>query len=385
MGLAFWLNGLFAPASADSNQQPVWTMARVSVLIVAGAIFTAIALLQFHRSSPNRDIPAPPGQPNGVEPALATWEPAIVVVGGGHGLSTLLRGLKGHTARLTGIVTVADDGGSSGALRRGTGMLPPGDLRRCIAALSEAEPLLTQLFEYRFGGGAGLDGHAFGNLFIAALAQLTGDFVSGVAAASRVLAVNGRILPSSLENVTLWAEVETADGPVLLQGQSRITQSSGRVERVYLRPQDAKGYPDAVQALLRADMIVLGPGSLYTSILPNLLVEEIRAAIGASSALKVYVCNVATQPGETDGYDVRDHVGALEMHLGPGFCDCVLANGQFEVALPNTASQLVALGQGDLPGCRLILGDLVDRQRPWRHDANRLAQTLLSLGREHRT
>jgi len=385
MGLAFWLVGRFAPEGTDPNQQPVWTMARVSVLIVAGAIFAAIALLQFHRASPTRDEPKPSAPLDDIEPTHSTWQPAIVVVGGGHGLSTLLRGLKAYTTHLTGIVTVAEDGGSSGALRRGTGMLPPGDLRRCIAALSEAEPLLTQLFEYRFGGGAGLDGHAFGNLFIAALAQLTGDFVSGVAAASRVLAVNGRILPSSLDNVALWAEVESDDGPALLQGQSRIARSSGRVERVYLRPQDAKGYPDAVQALLQADMIVLGPGSLYTSILPNLLVEEIRAAIGASSALKVYVCNVATQPGETDGYDVRDHVHALEEHLGAGFCDCVLANGQFEVALPNAASQLVPLGQGELPECRLILGDLVDRQRPWRHDADKLAQTLLSLGQEHRT
>ena len=209
------------------------------------------------------------------------------------------------------------------------------------------------------------------------------DFVSGVAAASRVLAVHGRLLPSSLDNVELWAEVETVDGPVLLQGQSRIASSQGRVERVYLRPQDAKGYPAAVQALLQADMIVLGPGSLYTSLLPNLLVDDIRNAIGAATALKVYVCNVATQPGETDGYDVRDHVQALEMHLGPGFCDRVLANGQFDIALPNAASQLVALGQGETAGCRLVLADLVDRQRPWRHDADKLAQTLLALGQEH--
>ena len=259
-------------------------------------------------------------------------------------------------------------------------MLPPGDLRRCIAALSEAEPLLTQLFEYRFGGGAGLDGHAFGNLFIAALAQLTGDFVSGVAAASRVLAVNGRILPSSLDNVALWAEVDTDDGPTLLQGQSRIASSSGRVERVYLSPQDAKGYPDAVQALLQADMIVLGPGSLYTSILPNLLVEEIRAAIGASSALKVYVCNVATQPGETDGYDIGDHVAAIEKHIGGGVFGLVLANDRLpEKTAASAGTQWVPVSSGDGAPYQLVTADLIDEEYPWRHDSRKLARQVMEL------
>lgn len=379
-------------ATAFAPQQPLPTfiylitlqffdqVTRALLMVVSGALFVAIALYQLNRRCrPTAPIASPAANREPATPVAR--EPAVVVLGGGHGLSTLLHGLKPHTTRLTAIVTVADDGGSSGALRRGTGMLPPGDLRRCIAALSEAEPLITQLFEYRFGQGAGLDGHAFGNLFIAALAQITGDFVSGVSAASRVLAVHGRIVPSSLDNIELWAEVETPSGPTLLQGQSRISQAPGRLERVYIRPETAKGYPEAIRALLEADMIVMGPGSLYTSILPNLLVGDIRDAIRVAPALKVFVCNVATQPGETDGYDVRDHVAALEEHLGQGFCDCVLANATTDLSLPNASSRMVQLGQGELT-CQLVLDDLVDRQQPWRHDASRLGDALMALCHE---
>jgi len=310
--------------------------------------------------------------------------PRIVALGGGHGLSTLLRGLKRHTSNLTAIVTVADDGGSSGVLRRELGLLPPGDLRNCIIALAEAEPLMTRLFQYRFGRGTGLGGHAFGNLFIAALASVTGDFAKAVSEAGRVLAVQGRILPSSLENVVLCAEVRGPDNPDgdprLICGQSSIARAGGSVERVYLQPSEVKGYPEATRAILHADMIVMGPGSLYTSVLPNLLITDIGNAIRASPALKAYVCNVATQPGETDGYDAGDHLRALRDHLGTGFCDYVVVN-------TNTAFQL-ATGSGStmvrprFPAAdepKIVMEDVVDRDLPWRHDPVRVAGSLMRL------
>lgn len=313
-----------------------------------------------------------------------TQGPRIVALGGGHGLSTLLRGLKVRTDDLTAIVTVADDGGSSGVLREELGLLPPGDLRDCIVALAEAEPLMTQLLQYRFGRGTGLEGHAFGNLFIAALAEITGDFESAIAKASHVLAVRGRILPSSLENVRLCAEVRErgkpkAD-PFVVYGQSRIAKARGVIERVYLVPSNVKGYPEAIRALLHAEMIVLGPGSLYTSVLPNLLVADIRNAIRASPALKVYVCNVATQPGETDDYTAEDHVRALCEHLGPGLCEYVLVNSNTNFQLPpHSGSVMVQPCCTEADGHRVILEDLVDRELPWRHDPSKLAEALMRL------
>ncbi|MBC7235352.1 MAG: YvcK family protein [Chloroflexi bacterium] len=328
------------------------------------------------------------------EHAKAAQRPRIVALGGGHGLSTLLRGLKHQPCDLTAIVTVADDGGSSGVLRRETGMLPPGDLRRCIAALAEAEPLMSQLFEYRFGRGAGLDGHAFGNLFIAAMAGIMGDFERGLGEASRVLKVKGRVFPASLENVALCAEVCLPDGEtrLVVQGQSQIAKAGGIVERVYLQPNEPKAYPAAIGALLSADMILLGPGSLYTSVLPNMLVPDILHAIRASTAFKVYVCNVATQPGETTGYTAGDHVWALAEHMGGKFgecVDCVLANGNTAFSWHSTVASTMVLptlesgiGRPDQPECTLILEDLVDRALPWRHDADRLAEALMRLWRE---
>jgi uncharacterized cofD-like protein len=325
------------------------------------------------------------------QPAGAAQDrgPRVVALGGGHGLSTLLRGLKDLHCDLTAIVTVADDGGSSGVLRRETGMLPPGDLRRCIAALAEAEPLMTQLFEYRFGRGAGLDGHAFGNLFIAAMAGIMGDFERGVSEVSRVLAVKGRVLPSSLDHLLLCAEVCTSDansGRVLVKGQSQIAAAHGMVERVYLQPSEPKGYPLAISALLGADLILLGPGSLYTSIIPNLLVPDILAALHAAQALKVYICNVATQPGETADYTVGDHVRALADHMAGGACDCVLANGNTDLVLPPTSGSAMVLPTfegapdvGDGTAWRLVMEDLVDHALPWRHDPAKLASAALRL------
>jgi uncharacterized cofD-like protein len=307
--------------------------------------------------------------------------PRIVAIGGGHGLAVLLRGLKRHTANLTAIVTVADDGGSSGRLRRELGVLPPGDFRNCIAALADDEALTTQLFQYRFGDSSGLNGHSFGNLFITAMAEVTGSFERAILESGRVLAVRGHALPSTLQDVKLMADLRTEPAGVSrVSGESSITEAKGAIERVYLEPDDAKAYPEAVRALLEADLIVAGPGSLYTSVLPNLLVPDMARAVQASRALKVYVCNVATQCGETDGFHAGDHAAALEAHVGKGLFPIVLANDNLDVdfdAPPGV--ELVAVDFPPDTGYRVVTADLVDPAHPWRHDSDKLAQAVLRL------
>ncbi|MGD8996525.1 MAG: YvcK family protein [Anaerolineae bacterium] len=316
--------------------------------------------------------------------------PRIVAIGGGHGLATLLRGLKGHTANITAIVTVADDGGSSGRLRRELGVLPPGDFRNCIAALADDEALTTHLFQYRFGNGSGLNGHSFGNLFITAMAEVTGSFERAILESGRVLAVQGQVLPSTLRDVTLTADLRAApcaqaqEGPSArlsrVSGESRIPEAQGAIQRVYLDPSDAPAYPGALRALLNADLIVAGPGSLYTSVLPNLLVPGVAQAVASSPACKVYVCNVATQRGETDGYSVADHVAALEAHVQGGLFPIVLANDNLDVDFESSPGvELVAPEIPPDAEYRVVASDLVDRLYPWRHDSNKLARTLLRL------
>jgi uncharacterized cofD-like protein len=317
--------------------------------------------------------------------------PKVVAIGGGHGLNTLLRGLKEYTDHITAIVTAADDGGSSGRLRRELGILPPGDFRDCMAALSDAEGLVTQLFQFRFADNTDLSGHSFGNLYLTAMTAITGSFESALEESSRVLAVRGRVVPSTLAQVTLGAEVlspepadaERPDGPSRVRqvlGQSNISHTSGRIQRVYLQPEDAPAYPEAIRAILDADMIVIGPGSLYTSVLPNLLVRDLHAALRSASALKVYVCNVATELGETAGYDVADHVEALADHVGRDLFSVVLANGNVMAdRSPGGGAEWVH-PPADEPGrFRLILADLVDPLHPWRHDPIKLAQALMAL------
>jgi len=305
--------------------------------------------------------------------------PRIVAIGGGTGLSTLLRGLKAHTANLTAVVTVADDGGSSGRLRRSLGVLPPGDFRNCIAALADDEALTTQLFQYRFGAGPEFGGHSFGNLFITAMSEVTGSFETALLESSRVLAIRGQVLPATLQDVTLVGELgEAGKQPSRVEGESQITQREGAIQRVYLQPDDAPAFPGAIRAILEADLIVLGPGSLYTSLLPNLLVRDLTAAIAASRAEKVYVCNTATQPGETDGYSVRDHVSAIERHTRPGLFPTVLANarqmGELLPGLDWVANEPALNGQH-----RVLAADVADEERPWRHDAAKLATALINL------
>ena len=310
--------------------------------------------------------------------------PHIVAIGGGHGLSTLLRGLKTYTRKLTAIVTVADDGGSSGRLRETFGILPPGDIRNCLAALSNDEQMLTQLFRYRFSGAGGLDGHSFGNLFITALADLTGSFESAIAESGKVLSVSGRVLPSTLHDVKLVADMELPNSlnQIRVEGESRIPKMAGRVRRVWLEPNDAPAFPPTLKAVLNADMIVVGPGSLYTSLLPNLLVKDLLGAITASRALKVYVCNIATQSGETDVYTCYDHVHALEEHVGESVFKVILCNDNYEGQL-NEGSQFVRADEKTLADSRTRCADLADENFPWRHDSTKLAATLVEILNEY--
>ncbi len=314
--------------------------------------------------------------------------PKIVAIGGGTGLSTLLRGLKEYTDYITAIVTVADDGGSSGRLRRDLGVLPPGDFRQCIAALADSEPLMTSLFQYRFGAGSGLDGHSFGNLFIVAMAGVTGDFERALLESSRVLAVRGQILPSTLKNVTLCAETRgnepESDDLARVAGESEITHRGRPIERVYLDPEHVPAYPGAVRAILDADLIVAGPGSLYTSVLPNLLVDDVKRALEAAQAPKLYVCNIATQPGETNDFSVQDHYDALVQHVGSGIFTHVLANNNFSVHFPEqSASKMVRIRPEGALHFELVQADLIDEGMPWRHDSNKLAQTIIQWNKEN--
>ncbi len=248
--------------------------------------------------------------------------PKIVAIGGGTGLSTLLRGLKQYSSNITAIVTVADDGGSSGRLRREMGILPPGDIRNCIAALADEEKLLTELFQYRFHAGDGLSGHSFGNLFISAMTEITGDLEQAIDASAKVLAIRGKVLPATLTDVSLWAKL--ADGRII-EGESKITEAMGQIRQIGCHPADPVALPAALAAIKEADYIIIGPGSLYTSIIPNLLVPAIRQALAQATVPRVYVCNIMTQPGETDNYSVADHIRAIEKVCEERIFDAVLA------------------------------------------------------------
>ena len=306
--------------------------------------------------------------------------PRIVAIGGGNGLSTLLRGLKEYTNNITAIVTVADDGGSSGELRRNMGILPPGDIRNCLAALSNDEALLTQVFQYRFASGAGLNGHSLGNLLITALTEITGSFEEAVAESGRVLAIQGRVLPSTLHDVALVADVQLEDvvQEVRVKGESLIPQVAGQINRVWLEPDHAPAFPPTIQAILGADLIVIGPGSLYTSILPNLLVEDLAAALKASRANKFYICNVATQPGETDHFSTGDHIQVIEKHFRGKLFDLLICNSRFDGILPQESGWVTTEGNLD-EEYPVYRADLIDCDHPWRHDSKKLAQVIMDL------
>jgi len=307
--------------------------------------------------------------------------PRIVALGGGTGLSSLLRGLKAYTSNLTAIVTVADDGGSSGELRRSLGILPPGDIRNCLAALSDDEALMTQIFQYRFGSGVGLGGHSLGNLFISALAEITGSFEEAVAESGRVLAVQGQVLPSSLHDVRLMADIQLpeAGSEVLVKGESAIPKTAGQVRRVWLEPSNPLAFPPAVQAILSADLVVIGPGSLYTSILPNLLVPDLAEALRRTRAQKFFVSNVATQSGETDGYSCGDHVRTIEKHFGTRLFDLVLCNNRYA---NDQEVEWVKVDEDLDQEYSVYCTDLVSKDNPRRHDSEKLAQAIMDLYNE---
>lgn len=359
----------------------------VRVLIFAGL---GVGLVTYGILRLNRSLLRPFIQPGrAVVDELTSFSqlergPRVVAIGGGHGLSTLLRGLKIYTRKLTAIVTVADDGGSSGRLRESLGILPPGDIRNCLAALSNDEQMLTQLFKYRFSGAGGLDGHSFGNLFLTALADITGSFESAIAESGKVLSVSGRVLPSTLHDVRLVADLQLPHSvnQVRVLGESRIPQMAGRVRRVWLEPNDAPAFPPTLKAVLNANLIVVGPGSLYTSLLPNLLVKDLLGAIRASRALKVYICNIATQSGETDVYTCYDHVHALEEHVGENLFNVILCNDNYDSRL-NEGSQFVRADERTLADVRTHCADLTDVNHPWRHDSNKLAAILMEILNEY--
>ncbi|MEM1170348.1 MAG: gluconeogenesis factor YvcK family protein [Cyanobacteria bacterium P01_H01_bin.35] len=310
--------------------------------------------------------------------------PKILAIGGGTGLSNLLRGLKSYSANITAVVTVADDGGSSGRLRREIGVLPPGDIRNCLAALANEEKLLTELFQYRFRAGDGLVGHSFGNLFLTAMSEVTGDLERAVAASSKVLAVQGQVLPATLTDVHLWAEL--ADGR-RIEGESNITEAGGKIVKIGCSPENPPALPKVLQAIEEADYLIIGPGSLYTSVIPNLLVSEIAEAIALRNIPSIYVCNIMTQAGETTGYSVADHIRAIDFACGKRLFDTVLVQGKSP-----SEQALIKYAQGDSHpvfldreavknlGRKILLTNVMyeDEQTGLvRHDSMMLAQVLL--------
>lgn len=309
--------------------------------------------------------------------------PNVTVIGGGHGLSVLLRGIKTVTSNVTAVVTVADDGGSSGRLREDLGIIPPGDLRNCLVALADTEPLMEKLFQYRFEGQGELAGHSFGNLFLAAMNEVTGDMETALKKSSKVLAVKGNVLPASREYVRLDAIME--DGTVV-EGESHIPEVHKRIRRVKLFPEKVQPVQSALDALKNADAIILGPGSLYTSVMPNLLVEGVADALRMSKAIKIYICNVMTQPGETDGYTASMHAKAIIDHAGPGIIDYMIVNdteiseemlgeyaqqGAFPVEVDGEAINALGIGYDR--------ADIINEADVIRHNPEKLSHAVMKL------
>ena len=398
MGLAWIYRNYDFPSSTAGIVQTVTLQFiphpyRELIVIAVGLGFMMYGFLQLSRSllSPFLDQRAD-GQ--GLAEILETHrfgaqepELRVVAIGGGTGLSTLLRGLKQHNVAITAIVTVGDDGGSSGRLREEFNVPAPGDIRNCLVALADSETLLGDLFQYRFEAEeSGLHGHSFGNLFITAMTKVSGSFEQAVIESSRVLNIRGAVLPSSLANVTLTAEMASGS---IVRGESNITKQHARIKRIFIDPEHAEAYDPAIVAILSADLIVLGPGSLYTSVIPNLLVEGIAHALRFAPGEKVYVCNVATQPGETDGYSVADHLRALQQHVHGLPVDRVLINSNLEPGKRGIkpewhVSAVRHEGLDEFEGHIIVeQADVVNVDRPLRHDPGKLAAALIAIGRAH--
>lgn len=320
------------------------------------------------------------------EKRLLVKGPKIVAIGGGTGLSTMLRGLKYYTSNITAIVTVSDDGGGSGILREDLGILPPGDIRNCILALSDTEPLMEQLLQYRFKDGR-LKNQSFGNLFLAAMDGISSNFEEAVNKMSSVLAVTGKVIPVTTENVVLKAELENGE---IVTGESLIpivsSKGESKINTVFLDPPDAKPLPQAIEAIMEADAVILGPGSLYTSIIPNILIDDIKKSLKSTKALKMYVSNIMTQPGETDGYTVYNHISAINKHAGGKIIDCVVVNDgtldkELEERYSKEKSYLVKNDEDKIKseGINIIKGDFVHiKNGHIRHNTENLASIIIS-------
>ena len=306
--------------------------------------------------------------------------PKIVAIGGGTGLSVLLRGLKNYSNNISAIITVSDDGGSSGRLRRELGVIPPGDFRNCLVALSDTEPLLAELFQYRFNQGNGLKGHSFGNLFIAAMNDLTRSFPEALMQSSKILAVKGEIIPATLQNVKLIAKLE--DGSEIL-GESFIGKTKSKITHLSIHPENTKAYPPALDKIKESDIIIIGPGSLYTSIIPNLSINDITKAINESKACKIYVCNIATQIGETKGYSMEDHIQSLQKHTIPDIVDYVLANNNLRRLDERFFGEPVINKNKKLNNVQIIESDIGDENHPIRHDSHKLTENIIKLYEKH--
>jgi uncharacterized cofD-like protein len=306
----------------------------------------------------------------------------IVTIGGGTGLATLLRGLKKHTSNLSAIVTVSDDGGSSGRLQKELGVLPPGDIRNCLVALADDEALVTDLFRYRFTEGEGLTGHSFGNLFLAAMTGITGNFDDAIKVSSRVLNIKGRVLPATLAVAQLCARL--TDG-TLIEGESNISKSTSAIDHVFLDPPHAEPLQEVIAAIREADAIVLGPGSLYTSIMPNLLVQRVAHEIEAANAVKIYVCNVMTQPGETVDYTASEHVEALIANAKARVCDIVIVNDEMPrklldvYAVEHQVPVTVDKPRLDRIGVRTVRAAVISETQTVRHDPEKLASVVIGV------
>lgn len=305
----------------------------------------------------------------------------IAGIGGGTGLSTLLDGIKHLTDNITAIVTVTDDGGSSGRLRKDFNMLPPGDIRNCIVSLADSGSLLSELFQYRFKGSSNLSGHSFGNLFIAAMTSITGSFTKGILEASRILAIKGKVFPSTLENVILGAEFD--DG-TKIHGQTKIIKYPGSIKKVFLIPDNPPAFKGVLQACRDADIIVLGPGSLFSSIIPNLLVKGVAQSIRKSSAVKIYVCNIMTQPGETDNFTVSDHVSTVEKYLGCSVDFLIINSGKVSEKLVkkhNKKNSFIIIDDSDKVKNRIkiIKDDVISKKDYARHDPDKISKVIFSL------
>ncbi|MFH1355203.1 MAG: YvcK family protein [Candidatus Omnitrophota bacterium] len=361
-----------------------------AIVIIAGIIILILGIKRMVRSFITAFVPTS----RGAELVELLYQkqqlgkgPKIVTIGGGTGLSVLLTGLKEYTSNISAIVTVADDGGSSGRLREEFAILPPGDIRNCLVALANAPTLMRDLFQFRFDTDSELSGHSFGNLFITVMTKLTGDFEKAIKETSKVLALRGQVIPSTLNNVVLVAEHK--DGSTTV-GENNIPKARRPIAKVSLSPQQSQATPEAIKAILEARVIIFGPGSLYTSIIPNLLIKDIREAIISSGAIKVYVCNVMTQPGETDDYKASDHIKSLIQHTNPRILDyCIINSGEIPkevlVRYAKDQSYVVVNDRKNIEnlGYRVIEEDLgMIEEKVVRHDSVKLARIILALAEE---